>query len=71
MPSGRTSMTGSTANARALADTNVVVYAYDLQDPVKHQAARDLLRDLSDAGASLSSTPRISSTGARSKASVS
>lgn len=34
---------------RALADTNVVVYAYDPADPVKHLRARELLRNLSDA----------------------
>src|SRR2546421_1566303 len=43
-------MIGSGANVRSLVDTNVVVYAYDPSDAVKHQVAIDLLRDLSNAG---------------------
>ena len=35
---------------RSLADTNVVVYAHDPSDPVRHDAARRLLQELSDAG---------------------
>lgn len=43
-------MTGPDQNARALVDTNVVVYAYDPADPAKHQRAQELLRELSDSG---------------------
>jgi predicted nucleic acid-binding protein len=41
-------MTGSTDNPRALVDTNVVVYAYDLDDPSKHTVARELIERLSN-----------------------
>lgn len=40
----------SIGDGPALVDTNVVVYAYDLDDPVKHVVAKDLLRSLSDSG---------------------
>jgi predicted nucleic acid-binding protein len=43
-------MTASTAKPRALADTNIVVYAYDLDEPSKHTIARELLQQLSDEG---------------------
>ena len=43
-------MTASTGSPRALVDTNVVVYAYDLDDPRKHDVARDLLETLSNEG---------------------
>ena len=35
---------------RALADTNIVVYAHDPADPVKRDVARHLLQKLSDEG---------------------
>lgn len=35
---------------RALVDTNIVIYAYDPTDPVKHETARSLLEELSNAG---------------------
>ena len=35
---------------RALADTNIVVYAHDSTDPARQERARQLLQDLSDAG---------------------
>jgi predicted nucleic acid-binding protein len=41
-------MTASTDDPRALIDTNVVVYAYDLDDPRKHDIARKLLEQLSN-----------------------
>jgi predicted nucleic acid-binding protein len=41
-------MTASTDDRRALVDTNVVVYAYDLDDPRKHDIARELLEQLSN-----------------------
>ncbi len=34
--------------ARSLADTNVVVYAYDVSEPTKHRIAQDLLVTLSN-----------------------
>jgi predicted nucleic acid-binding protein len=37
-------MTASMNSSRALVDTNVVVYAYDVDEPLKHDRARDLLR---------------------------
>jgi predicted nucleic acid-binding protein len=40
-------MTVSTGSPRALVDTNVVVYAYDLDDPRKHTIARELIERLS------------------------
>src|SRR5713101_6122784 len=43
-------MIGSPADVRSLADTNIVVYAYDPTDATKHQVASNLLKDLSDAG---------------------
>jgi len=43
-------MTGSTDSPRALVDTNVVVYAYDLDDPRKHSLARELIEQLSNQG---------------------
>ncbi len=43
-------MTGANGSGRILADTNVVIYAYDPADAVKHQVAKDLLRQLSDSG---------------------
>ncbi len=35
---------------RALTDTNIVVYAHDPSDPIKHETARQLLEDLSNTG---------------------
>jgi predicted nucleic acid-binding protein len=49
-------MTASTANPRALVDTNIVVYAYDLDEPSKHTLARELLQQLSDEGRLVFST---------------
>lgn len=43
-------MTDSTSSSRALVDINVVVYAYDLDEPRKHEIARELLERLSDEG---------------------
>jgi predicted nucleic acid-binding protein len=43
-------MTASTGSPRALVDTNVVVYAYDLDDPRKHTIARELIERLSNQG---------------------
>jgi predicted nucleic acid-binding protein len=36
--------------SRALVDTNVVVYAYDLDDPRKHTVAQELIEHLSNHG---------------------
>jgi predicted nucleic acid-binding protein len=47
-PSARSSITALTDNPRALVDTNVVVYAYDLDDPRKHAIARELIENLSN-----------------------
>jgi predicted nucleic acid-binding protein len=41
-------MTAPNDEPRALVDTNVVVYAYDLDDPRKHSIARELLELLSN-----------------------
>ena len=49
-------MTASISSPRALVDTNVVVYAYDLDDPRKHDLARELLKRLSDEGRLVFST---------------
>jgi predicted nucleic acid-binding protein len=49
-------MTASTGSPRALVDTNVVVYAYDLDDPKKHAIARDLIEQLSNQGRLVFST---------------
>ncbi len=46
----------STDNSRALVDTNIVVYAYDLDDPSKHTVARNLLEQLSNQGRLVFST---------------
>jgi predicted nucleic acid-binding protein len=35
---------------RALVDTNIVIYAHDPTDSAKHETARQLLQNLSDAG---------------------
>ncbi len=43
-------MTASIAEPRALVDTNVVVYAYDLDDAAKHATASELLKRLSNDG---------------------
>jgi predicted nucleic acid-binding protein len=43
-------MTASSDNLRALVDTNVVVYAYDLDDPIKHTIAHELIEHLSNQG---------------------
>jgi predicted nucleic acid-binding protein len=43
-------MTASTSSPRALVDTNVVVYAYEVDEPRKHDLARALLKRLSDDG---------------------
>ena len=61
----RNSMTASTDNQRALVDTNIVVYAYDLDDPRKHTIARELIEELSSHGR-LVWTPRSSTSFARS-----
>ena len=46
-------MTASTdSGPRAMVDTNVVVYAYDLDDPTKHAIAQALIEQLSDRGVS-------------------
>ncbi len=49
-------MTASTGSPRALVDTNVVVYAYDLDDPRKHTIARELIEHLSNQGRLVFST---------------
>jgi predicted nucleic acid-binding protein len=49
-------MTASAASARALVDTNVVVYAHDPGDPAKHQRAKELLAQLSSASLLVFST---------------
>jgi predicted nucleic acid-binding protein len=49
-------MTASTSSPRALVDTNVVVYAYDPDEPLKHDIARDLLEKLSSEGRLVFST---------------
>ena len=41
-------MTGLADDSRALVDTNILVYAYDLDDPSKHAVARQLIERLSD-----------------------
>jgi predicted nucleic acid-binding protein len=43
-------MTGAVETGPALVDTNVVVYAYDPGDAVKHEAARVLVERLSTEG---------------------
>jgi len=43
-------MIALTGSQSALVDTNVVVYAYDLDDPWKHTVARDLIEQLSIQG---------------------
>jgi predicted nucleic acid-binding protein len=52
-------MTASIRSLRALVDTNIVVYAYDLDDPTKHTIARELLQHLSDEGRLIFSTQVI------------
>ena len=54
-------MTASTGRPRALVDTNVVVYAYDLDDPGRHDVARDLLEKLSNEGRLVFSVQVLSS----------
>jgi predicted nucleic acid-binding protein len=49
-------MIASTSSSRALVDTNIVVYSYDLDDPQKHDIARDLLEKLSSEGRLVFST---------------
>ena len=49
-------MTDSTSSSLALVDTNIVVYSYDLDDPRKHDIARDLLEKLSNEGRLVFST---------------
>ena len=49
-------MTASTDSPRALVDTSVVVYAYDLDDPIKHTVARELIEHLSNQGSLVFST---------------
>ena len=49
-------MTASTDSSRALVDTNVIIYAYDLDDTSKHTIARVLLERLSDQGRLVFST---------------
>jgi predicted nucleic acid-binding protein len=41
-------MTDSTDSPRALVDTNVVVYAYDMDDPRKNEIAQKLIEHLSN-----------------------
>ena len=41
-------MTASTDDRRALVDTNIIVYAYDMDDPRKHSIAREPLETLSN-----------------------
>jgi predicted nucleic acid-binding protein len=41
-------MTARTDDGLAIVDTNVVVYAYDLDDPRKHAIAQELLEQLSN-----------------------
>jgi predicted nucleic acid-binding protein len=43
-------MTASAESPRSLVDTNVVVYAYDSDEPTKHSVAAALLERLSDEG---------------------
>jgi predicted nucleic acid-binding protein len=43
-------MTASTASRGALVDTNILVYAYDVDDSAKHSTARELLERLSNEG---------------------
>jgi predicted nucleic acid-binding protein len=43
-------MIASTDSQSALVDTNIVVYAYDLDDPWKHTVARELIEQLSNQG---------------------
>jgi predicted nucleic acid-binding protein len=43
-------MIASTDSQIALVDTNIVVYAYDLDDPRKHTIARELIEQLSNQG---------------------
>ena len=40
----------SESSTPALLDTNIVVYAYDVDEPAKHQVARELLERLVDEG---------------------
>lgn len=49
-------MTASAENPRALVDTNIIIYAYDLDDPAKHAAAVELLERLSEQGRLVFST---------------
>ena len=46
-----TSIAQHCMSAKTFVDTNVLVYAHDLDDRVKHTAARDVLRALWDDGA--------------------
>jgi len=41
-------MIASTDSQSAMVDTNIVVYAYDLDDPWKHTVARELIEQLSN-----------------------
>jgi len=43
-------MIASTDSQIAVVDTNIVVYAYDLDDPRKHTIARELIEQLSNQG---------------------
>ncbi len=43
-------MTASVEDVRGLVDTNIVIYAYDRDDPAKHAVALELLERLSDRG---------------------
>ena len=54
-PSERSFMIALTSSL-ALVDTNVVVYAYDSDEPSKHQIAREVLEDLSNEGRLIFST---------------
>jgi predicted nucleic acid-binding protein len=43
-------MTASAESPRALVDTNIIIYAYDRDDPAKHAVALALLERLSNQG---------------------
>jgi predicted nucleic acid-binding protein len=49
-------MTVPSESPRALVDTNIIVYAYDLDDPAKHAVAVALLERLSNEGRLVLST---------------
>jgi hypothetical protein len=51
-------MIASSDNQRALVDTNIVVYAYDSDDPSKHTVAQELIERLSNQAAYPPPAPR-------------